>query len=104
MNRVGYDRFAVQGTDVGSGVAGMLSMIAPDRVIGVHLTGTAAAMPFGPALDLAALPQADRARAERFNRFQAAGLGYLHLQASRAADPGLRADRLTGRPAGLDRR
>jgi hypothetical protein len=61
----------------------MLGMIAPDRVIGIHLTGTAAAMPFGPALDVADLSQADRARAERFNEFRADGLGYLHLQASR---------------------
>ena len=83
MNRLGYDRFAVEGTDVCSGVAGMLAMIARDRVVGVHLTGTAAAMPFGPALDVAALQQTDRARAERFNRFRADGLGYLHWQASR---------------------
>jgi len=83
MNRLGYDRFAVQGTDVGSGVAGMLGMIAADRVIGIHLTGGQAAMPFGPPLDVDALPVADRGRAERFNEFRANGLGYLQLQASR---------------------
>ena len=83
MNRLGYDRFAVKGTDVGTGVAGMLAMVASDRVVGIHLTGTTAGRPFGPALDIAAVPQADRARAERFNEFQADGIGYLHLQASR---------------------
>ena len=40
-------------------------------------------MPFGPAIELDGLSDADRARGERFNAFQAEGLGYLHLQATR---------------------
>ena len=38
MSRLGYERFAAQGTDVGSGVAGMLPMVAPGRVLGVPST------------------------------------------------------------------
>jgi pimeloyl-ACP methyl ester carboxylesterase len=83
MGRLGYARYAVHGTDVGAGVAGMLAMVDGGRVAGVHLTGTAAGMPFGPPLELDGLSEADRARAERFNAFQADGLGYLHLQATR---------------------
>jgi len=84
MRRLGYERYAVHGTDVGSGVAGMLAMVDAERVTAMHLTGTAAAMPFGPPLDPAAVaPGADRERAERFNAFQQDGLGYLHLQATR---------------------
>lgn len=83
MDRLGYDRFGVHGTDAGAGVAGMLSMLAPHRVTGVHLTGTSAGMPFGPPVDLDGLEGRDRDRGERFNRFQAEGLGYLHLQATR---------------------
>jgi epoxide hydrolase len=82
MQRLGYDRYAVQGTDVGSGVAGMLAMVAGERVIGSHLTGTTARMPFGPPVDLDGLSDRDRDRGERFNRFQEEGLGYLHLQAT----------------------
>lgn len=37
MTRLGYERFAVHGTDVGSGIAGRLAAIYPDRVIGMHL-------------------------------------------------------------------
>jgi pimeloyl-ACP methyl ester carboxylesterase len=40
MSRLGYGRYAVHGTDVGSGVADLLAMIAADRVVGTHLTGT----------------------------------------------------------------
>jgi pimeloyl-ACP methyl ester carboxylesterase len=82
MTRLGYDRYAAHGTDVGSGVAGMLPMIDP-RVVGVHLTGTAAAPPFGPPLDTDTLPEADRDRAARFNTFREDGTGYLAIQSTR---------------------
>jgi pimeloyl-ACP methyl ester carboxylesterase len=83
MARLGYERYAVQGTDVGSGVSGILAMIDAGRVAGVHLTGTGAGMPFGPAVPLDGLSAADRARAERFNAAQSDGFGYLHLQSTR---------------------
>jgi epoxide hydrolase len=83
MSRLGYRRYAAQGTDVGSGVAGMLPMVDPQHVAGVHLSGTGAAPPFGPALELDGLSPADRARAQRFNTFREEGIGYLTLQATR---------------------
>lgn len=83
MQRLGYSRYAVHATDAGSGVAGMLAMLAGDRVIGIHLTGTSAAMPFGPPLSVDAFFGPDRVRAARFNAMQQDGLGYLHLQATR---------------------
>ena len=83
MSRLGYQRYAAQGTDVGSGVAGMLPMADPQHVAGVHLSGTGAAPPFGPALDLDGLSPADRARAEKFNKARDGGFGYLWLQSTR---------------------
>ena len=83
MRRLGYERYAVQGTDAGAGVAGLLAAVDGARVVGVHITGTTAAMPFGPPLSLEGLSPQDRERAERFNAFRAEGLGYLHLQATR---------------------
>ncbi|MEV0664513.1 epoxide hydrolase family protein [Actinomadura luteofluorescens] len=83
MRRLGYERYVAQGTDVGSGVAGMLPMIAPERVAGVHLSGTGAAPPFGPALEPDRFAGADRARAQKFNRFREEGTGYLALQSTR---------------------
>ena len=82
MRRLGYERFGAQGGDIGAGVAGMLGMLAPDRVVGTHTNGPGP-FPFGPPLALDGLSDADRVRAERFNRFQEDGLGYLHLQATR---------------------
>jgi pimeloyl-ACP methyl ester carboxylesterase len=83
MRRLGCARYGVQGTDVGTGVAGILGAIDAGRVAGVHLSGTVAAMPFGPPLALDGLSGTDRVRAERFNELQATGLGYLHLQSTR---------------------
>jgi pimeloyl-ACP methyl ester carboxylesterase len=97
MGRLGYQRYAVHGTDVGAGVAGMVAMVDAGRVAGVHLTGTAAGMPFGPPIELDGLAPADRARAERFNAYQADQLGYLHLQATR---PQTLAYALNDSPAG----
>jgi pimeloyl-ACP methyl ester carboxylesterase len=84
MSELGYDRFAAHGGDVGSGVAGMLPMVAPGRVVAVHINGPGP-YPFGPALALTGLSDVDRARAERFNAFREDGLGYLHLQSTRPA-------------------
>jgi pimeloyl-ACP methyl ester carboxylesterase len=97
MSRLGYERYVAQGTDVGSGVAGMLPMVDPRRVAGVHLSGTGASTPFGPPVDLDGLSAADRARAERFNTFRDEGLGYLFLQSTR---PQTLAYSLNDSPAG----
>ena len=96
MRRLGYDRYAAHGGDVGAGVTGMLPMVAPGQIVATHVNGPGP-FPFGPPVDTADLAGADRARAERFNRFQADGLGYLHLQSTR---PQTLAYSLTDSPVG----
>jgi pimeloyl-ACP methyl ester carboxylesterase len=84
MTQLGYERYAVQGTDVGAGVAEIMPYVAgPGRIAGVHVNGPSPAQPLGPPLDLAGLSGRDLERARRFNEAQADGLGYLHLQATR---------------------
>jgi pimeloyl-ACP methyl ester carboxylesterase len=83
MARLGYDRYGAQGGDVGAGVSGMLGVLHPDRTAAVHLNGPVPAFPFGPPIDPEGLSDADQVRARRFNQFQADGLGYLQLQATR---------------------
>ncbi|MEV0285814.1 epoxide hydrolase family protein [Kribbella sp. NPDC050820] len=82
MTRLGYERFLAQGTDVGSGVVGMLGMIAAGRVIAAHINGPAP-FPFGPELSLGGLEGSQRERAERFNAWREDGVGYLSIQATR---------------------
>ncbi|MET8139411.1 epoxide hydrolase family protein [Sphaerisporangium sp. NPDC005288] len=82
MSRLGYQRFAAQGGDVGGGVTTLLPMAAPGRVVATHINGPSP-YPFGPPIELDGLSEADRARAERFNAARQDGLGYLHLQSTR---------------------
>ena len=82
MTRLGYQRFAAHGGDVGAGVTGMLPMVAPGRVLATHINGPSF-FPFGPAVETTGLSEKDRVRAERFNAFRADGVGYLHMQATR---------------------
>ncbi len=96
MTRLGYERFAAQGGDIGSGICGMLPIFAPGRIVGVHVNGPGP-FPFGPPIDPSGLSEKDRERAERFNRFQRDGMGYLYLQASR---PQTLAYNLNDSPAG----
>ncbi|MBW9209021.1 epoxide hydrolase [Mumia sp. zg.B21] len=95
--RLGYERYGLQATDAGAGVAGMLAMIAPGQVVGMHLTGTSAGTPFGPALDPDDFDGADRDRIERFNKDRDEDFGYFHLQATR---PQTIAYALTDSPVG----
>jgi epoxide hydrolase len=96
MTRLGYERFAAHGGDVGAGVAGMLPMVAPGRVVATHVNGPGP-YPFGPPVDTEGLSEADTVRAERFNQFQRDGLGYLHLQSTRPSTLGYA---LTDSPVG----
>lgn len=82
MTRLGYERFLAHGTDVGSGIVGMLPMAAPGRVIATHVNGPSP-FPLGPAIPLDGLTGSDAERAARFNTFREDGAGYLHIQATR---------------------
>jgi len=39
MTRLGYERFGVEGGDLGAGVTGRMAMLLPERVIGAHTHG-----------------------------------------------------------------
>lgn len=82
MTRLGYERFGAQAGDVGSGVVGLLPMVAPGRITGSLINGPGP-FPLGPPVDPAGLSEVDAARARRFNELVRDGMGYLHLQSTR---------------------
>lgn len=82
MTRLGYERFAAHGTDIGAGTAGRLAALHPERVIGTHigsdprwlgLLGDRFPYPDGLSDDETAQIEAVRAEA-------AAERGYLAMQ------------------------
>lgn len=85
MRRLGYDRYATQGGDIGSGIAGRLAEIDPEHVIGVHINadrGAAAVVgTFLPMPD--DLTEAEKARLDEIKQELAGGDGYFALQATR---------------------
>lgn len=97
MDRLGYDRFATQGGDIGAGVAPEVARVAPDRVIGVHVNGT---LGFVPEVDddtAASLTDLERDRLRRVHEFMQNEFGYIAIQSTR---PGLIGEVLSDSPVG----
>jgi pimeloyl-ACP methyl ester carboxylesterase len=81
MRRLGYDRYLVQGGDIGSWVGLTLAALDAGHVMGTHVNFLVTA-PGGPA-DLAGLGPADMQRIGRLGDFFENGSGYMRLQATR---------------------
>ncbi len=74
MHSLGYQRYAVQGGDIGAGVAGQMAARYPDAVVGLHLNfparfGTVSSPPTA----------AEEAYVQRMAEFREAETGYSHM-------------------------
>jgi pimeloyl-ACP methyl ester carboxylesterase len=106
MHRLGYDRYAAGGGDIGAGVSDTLSQNAPEHVIGLHIctdpTGVAL---IGPPLEppvedspeYAALSPRQRKHLAWLVELQNEGKGYLAIQSTK---PQTLAYALVDSPAG----
>lgn len=87
MTRLGYERFAVQGGDLGAGVSPEVARLAPERVIGVHVNGALGG--FVSEVDeetAATLTPLEKDRMRRVAEFMRDEFGYIAVQSTR---PGL---------------
>src|SRR5918993_2065888 len=96
MTRLGYERFGVQGGDVGAFVAPVVGRRAPERVLGVHVNALVT-FPSGDPAELEGLTEAEQQRLARLRHFQDDMMGYSQIQATR---PQMLAYGLTDSPAG----
>ena len=96
MARLGYDRYGVQGGDVGAFVAPEVGRLAPGQVVGVHVNALVT-FPSGDPAQLADLTGAEQQRMARMQHFQEEMMGYSHIQGTR---PQTLAYGLTDSPAG----
>ncbi|GIG70989.1 epoxide hydrolase family protein [Phytomonospora endophytica] len=85
MERLGYERFGVQGGDIGGAVSPEVARIAPGRVIGVHTNGGPGPMPPLPMPEdeLASLTDVERDRVARIEAFMQEEFGYIAIQSTR---------------------
>jgi pimeloyl-ACP methyl ester carboxylesterase len=96
MARLGYDRYGVQGGDIGAFQAPEVARLAPDRVIGVHVNALVT-FPPDDAESLDGLTDGERERLARFRNFNQDQMGYMHQQGTR---PPTLAHALADSPAG----
>lgn len=95
MTMLGYDRFVVAGTDIGSGIATRIALHHPNRVLAVHVP----AVPPKPRSSRAAAPtSAEREYEARAVQWQEDEGGYQAIQSSR---PQTLAFGLADSPVGL---
>jgi pimeloyl-ACP methyl ester carboxylesterase len=103
MARLGYSRYGAAGNDWGAVISPELGRVAPDAVVGVHVTQLFSLPPgdlpyqAGSAVD-PALPPQDRAAVEGLRWFQRTMASYHHVQAQQ---PQTLAHALADSPAGL---
>ncbi|WP_380164064.1 epoxide hydrolase family protein [Jannaschia sp. R86511] len=98
MARLGYDRYGVQGGDIGAAVSPEVARQHPDRVVGVHLNGNVGVALHGPDEDeKATLTDLERDRVARTEAFMTEEFGYIAIQGTR---PQTLAAGLTDSPVG----
>lgn len=101
MDRLGYQRFGVQGGDAGAIIGPEIGRLAPERVVGLHLNAaTMGFIPFGPVSpeEIATFTDSEKVRLQRVQRFMAEHFGFNAMQSSR---PQALAYGISDSPAGL---
>ncbi|WP_219414815.1 epoxide hydrolase family protein [Pseudonocardia nigra] len=96
MHRLGYARYGAVGNDWGSFISPELGRVAPDAVVGVHVTQIFSAPDAG--LEPAQLSPADRAALDGWRWVEDNMSSYSHVQAQQ---PQTLAHALSDSPAGL---
>lgn len=84
MDRLGYQRYGVQGGDIGGAVSPEVARTAPEHVVGVHVNGGTNLPPFPvPEAELAELTDLERDRVRRIGAFMREEFGYIAIQSTR---------------------
>ena len=101
MDRLGYDKFALQGGDAGAVIGPDMGRLAPEKFIGLHLNAaTMGFIPMGPVdeADLATFTPAEKQRLEVLQEFMRVKFGFNLLQSNQ---PQLVGYALSDSPVGL---
>ncbi len=85
MNRLGYDKYGVQGGDIGGAVSPEVARAAREHVVGVHTNGGPGPLPPYPMADdeLHSLTPLEQDRVARIGQFMQEEFGYIAIQSTR---------------------
>ena len=84
MEELGYERYGVQGGDIGGAVSPAVARAARDRVVGVHTNGGPSLPPFPvPEEELKTLTPLEQDRIARIGGFLQKEFGYISIQSTR---------------------
>jgi len=98
MRRLGYQRFGVQGGDIGAAVSPDVACVAPHDVVGVHVNGSLGMPTPNPdEAERDSLTDLERDRLARVEAFMTEEYGYIAIQSTR---PQTLAAGLVDSPAG----
>lgn len=98
MRQLGYERYGVQGGDWGSPISCWTAVLAPEQVMGLHLTLVFAGFPKHKAEPFAGVTDEERSRLEARRSAMADGTGYQAIQGTKPQTLGYG---LNDSPAGL---
>ncbi|MFG1818185.1 epoxide hydrolase family protein [Kribbella sp. NPDC049174] len=84
MNHLGYERYGVQGGDIGGAVSPEVARAAKDHVVGVHVNGAPGLPPFPLSDDeFNSLTPLEQDRIGRIATFMQEEFGYISIQSTR---------------------
>jgi pimeloyl-ACP methyl ester carboxylesterase len=84
MEELGYERYGVQGGDIGGAVSPAVARAARDRVVGVHTNGGPSLPPYPlPEEELQTLTPLEQDKIARIGAFLQKEFGYISIQSTR---------------------
>lgn len=85
MKRLGYERFAVHGGDMGAGIVGIMSGLAADNLVGTHINSdffAVAGLGMFPS-DTLGFTTEENSGLQRMKQYKKDGTAYLEIQSTR---------------------
>lgn len=82
MRRLGYERYGVQGGDIGAFIAPLMGRRAPENIVGIHVNALVT-FPSGDPAEMEDLTEAEQARMAMFKKWNEDLMGYMHIQGTR---------------------
>lgn len=86
MAELGYEKYGVQGSDIGAGICQQICLIDADHIVGAHTSNDPTSLALTGMLSMIPtemLPETEKDQVEKWKTYAEDGKGYLQLQSTR---------------------